>query len=71
MKNLQGTNKQRMPRLLSLKEVAEIFGGTVWTWRERIWRGDIPVVPIGRKHYLDTEDIEKYITSRKIRYGKE
>lgn len=55
------------PRLLPLKAEAEWLGLTVWSLRERIWAGDIPVVlfPGGRKQFIDTKDIERFITQNK------
>jgi len=52
-----------IPRLLPLKDAAQWLGLTVWAMRERIWSGQIPVVqfPGGRKMYVDTQDLEKFI----------
>ena len=58
------------PRLLTLKKAAEYLGLTVWSLRERIWAGDIPVVrfPGGRKMFVDTLDLEKFIQRNKETY---
>jgi len=55
------------PRLLPLKQAAEYLGLTVWSMRERIWAGDIPVVQFrgGRKQFIDTEDINRFIETNK------
>ena len=55
------------PRLLPLKDAAAWLGLTVWAMRERIWAGQIPVVqfPGGRKQYIDTQDLEKFIQRNK------
>jgi len=55
------------PRLLPLKQAAEWLGLTVWGLRERIWSGDIPVVqfPGGRKQFIDTQDLEAFISDNK------
>ena len=55
------------PRLLPLKKAAEYLGLTVWSVRERIWAGDIPVVRFsgGRKQFIDTKDIENFINRNK------
>ena len=60
------TNAQ-FPRLLPLKVAAEYLGLTVWAMRERIWAGDIPVVRFknGRKQFIDTADIERFIQQNK------
>lgn len=66
-KTAQGICNPMLPRLLPLKEAASYIGLTVWGLRERIWSGEIPVVmfPNGRKQYIDTEDIEKFIRENK------
>ena len=63
----QGITHPLVPRLLPLKEAARYLGLTTWAMRERIWAGDIPVVrfPGGRKMFIDTADIEKFIEGNK------
>lgn len=57
------------PRLLTLKKAADYLGLTVWAMRERVWAGDIPVIrfPHGRKMYIDTQDLESFISQNKER----
>jgi len=66
---IQNTKAQGItyPRLLPLKVAAQWLGLTVWAMRERIWAGQIPVVqfPGGRKMYVDTQDMEKFIQRNK------
>ena len=66
-KQAQGISNPMLPRLLPLRQAAEYLGLTVWGMRERIWAGQLPVVtfPGGRKQYIDTEDIEKFIRDNK------
>ena len=56
------------PRLLPLKDAAAWLGLSVWSLRERIWAGDIPVVrfPGGRKQFIDTQDLEDFIQRNKM-----
>ena len=63
----QGIANSMIPRLLTLKKAAEYLGITVWGMRERIWAGDIPVFkfPGGRKQFIDTQDLEKFIARNK------
>ncbi len=67
VKKTQGIRYPLSPRLLPLKQAAEYLGLTVWSIRERIWAGDIPVVqfPGGRKQFIDTKDIDKFIERNK------
>ncbi len=55
------------PRLLPLKDAARWLGLTLWAMRERVWAGDIPVVRFhgGRKIYIDTLDLERFIDRHK------
>jgi len=66
-KTAQGIVNPMCPRLLPLKNAAEVLGLTIWAMRERIWSGDIPVVrfPGGRKMFIDTSDIEDFINQNK------
>jgi len=67
VKKTRGISYPLSPRLLPLKQAAEYLGLTVWSIRERIWAGDIPVVqfPGGRKQFIDTKDIDKFIERNK------
>ena len=59
------------PRLLTLKGAAQWLGLTTWAMRERVWAGQIPVVrfPGGRKIYIDTNDLENFVTKHKETIG--
>jgi hypothetical protein len=61
------STKLKGPRLLPLKKAADYLGLTVWSMRERIWAGDIPVVrfPGGRKMFVDVLDLEEFIQRNK------
>jgi hypothetical protein len=56
------------PRLLPLKDAAAWLGLSVWSLRERIWAGDIPVVqfPGGRKQFIDSQDLEDFVQRNKM-----
>ena len=69
----QGSHKISTPmqkRLYTLKESAEYLGRSVWSLRELIWSGSIPVVkPEGaRKIFLDIEDLNNFIDRNKSTY---
>ena len=66
-KTAQGISNPLRPRLLPLKDAAQWLGLTTWAMRERIWSGQLPVVqfPGGRKMYIDTKDLEKFIQQNK------
>jgi len=52
-------------RLLSIQEVKEVYGGTVWFWRSQVWARRIPVVRVGKKQWLDRNDLEEFIAENK------
>lgn len=53
-------------RLLSIKDLVDIMGATVNFWRNQIWDGQLPYVQVGRKMFIDREDVEQFIQSNKI-----
>lgn len=52
-------------RLYSIKELAVEIGATEWFWRSQIWGGQIPYVQVGRKMFVDSNDIETFIMKNK------
>lgn len=52
-------------RLLSIKDVFNEYGVTVWYWRTRIWSGELPFISVGRKHLIDRADLEAFINKNK------
>ncbi len=54
-------------RLYDLEAIRIYLGIPVHTVREIIWRGDLPYVRIGRRHYLDIRDVDQFIEQSKTR----
>jgi hypothetical protein len=52
-------------RLLSLKELVQEFGVTMWFWRTQIWDGKLPFMQVGRKILVDVQDVENFINAEK------
>lgn len=52
-------------RLFSIKELVRYIGATEWFWRCQIWNGELPYVRVGRKQFVDREDIENFINKHK------
>lgn len=52
-------------RLYSIKELVAIVGATEWFWRSQIWDGSLPYVQVGKKLFVDREDINLFIASNK------
>ena len=67
---IQRKNKDTLignPRLLSVKDAAAYMGWSVWTMRQWIWAGKIPVVQPNPndKQWIDTNDLEAFIENNK------
>ena len=53
-------------RLYSIKELVAEIGATEWFWRSQIWDGQLPCVQVGRKMFVDINDIETFIQQHKF-----
>ena len=54
-------------RLYSIKELVVEIGATEWFWRSQIWDGQLPFVQVGRKQFIDSNDIEDFIQKNKFK----
>ena len=54
-------------RLYSIKELVAEIGATEWFWRSQIWDGQLPYVQVGRKMFIDSNDIESFIERNKTK----
>jgi excisionase family DNA binding protein len=52
-------------RLYTIKEMACEIGATEWYWRSQIWEGNIPYIQVGRKMFIESRDIEKFIETHR------
>ena len=52
-------------RLYSLPEAAYYLGRTLWSMRELVWKGSIPIVREGKRIFVDIQDLESYVTVHK------
>ena len=48
-------------RLLTVKDLANYLGCTVWAARVLLWSNEIPHLVIGRRHLVDRKDVDAYI----------
>ena len=55
-------------RLFTLPEAANYLGRTVWSMRELVWAGKIPIVRDGKRIFLDIADLDSYVTKNKMTY---
>jgi hypothetical protein len=68
VKKVQGITNPLPQRLFSLKEASTFLGRTLWSMRELIWAGKIPIVRDGKRIFVDVVDLENYITKNKTTY---
>jgi excisionase family DNA binding protein len=55
-------------RLFTIPEAGEYLGRSVWSIRELIWKGSLPIVREGRRIHLAIEDLDAWIEQHKTRY---
>ena len=53
-------------RLYSIKDLASEIGATVTFWRAQIWDGRLPYVQVGKKMFIDRDDVEVFIQKHKF-----
>ena len=53
--------------LYSIKELTREIGATEWFWRSQIWDARLPFVKIGKKSFVDPNDIDEFISRHKLR----
>ena len=68
VKREQGMYNPLPKRLFTLPEAAKYLGRTLWSMRELVWAGKIPIVRDGKRIFVDFNDLEAYITKNKMTY---
>ena len=53
-------------RLYSIKELVASVGATEWFWRSQIWDGQLAYVQVGKKMFVDYQDVEAFIQNNKF-----
>jgi len=53
-------------RLYSIKEMVALIGATEWFWRSQIWDGQLAYVQVGKKMFIDYQDVESFIQNNKF-----
>ncbi len=64
----QGITYPLPKRLYSLPEAAHYLGRTLWSMRELVWKGSVPIVREGKRIFLDRVDLDAYIERNKTTY---
>jgi excisionase family DNA binding protein len=68
VKMAQGIYYPLPKRLFTLPEAANYLGRSVWSMRELVWTGKIPIVRDGKRIFLDIADLDSYVTKNKMTY---
>ena len=68
VKKAQGIYNPLPKRLYTLPEAARYLGRTLWSMKELVWAGKIPIVRDGKRIFIDFNDLESYITKNKMTY---
>lgn len=64
----QGIDDPLPKRLYSLSEAAHYLGRTLWSMRELVWRGSLPIVREGKRIFIDINDLNSYVEKNKTTY---
>ena len=56
-------------QLYSIKELVSDIGATAWFWRTQIWDGALPYIQVGKKIFVDREDLEGFIAINRHQNG--
>ena len=68
LKKEQGMSNPLPKRLYTISEAAHYLGRTLWSMRELIWKGSIPIVREGKRIFVDIADLDSYVTKNKMTY---
>jgi hypothetical protein len=68
---MAANNSHTVPskRLYSIKELVAHIGATEWFWRTQIWDGALPYIQVGKKMFVDRNDIDVFIASNRHQNG--
>ena len=64
----QGIKIPLRKRLYTLEEASRYLGRTLWSMRELVWKGSIPIVREGKRIFVDVNDLNLYIEKNKTSY---
>jgi len=53
-------------KMMTLKELSETYGFSLWSLRYKASKRQIPLTKIGRRIYVNIEDFEKWLEEKKI-----
>jgi len=68
IKREQGMSNPLSKRLYTLNEAAKYLGRTLWSMRELVWAGKIPIVKDGKRIFIDFNDLDSYISKNKMTF---
>jgi hypothetical protein len=65
LRKAQGISNPLPKRLFTLSEGAYYLGRSLWSMRELVWNGQIPIVRSGKRIFVDIGDLDAWITKNK------
>ena len=65
---MHGSMNPLAKRLYSLPEAACYLGRSLWSMRELVWKGSIPIVREGKRIFLDIGDLNDYVAKHRTYY---
>ena len=68
LKKEQGMSNPLNKRLFTLREAAHYLGRTLWSIRELVWAGKLPIVRDGKRIFVDINDLELNVSKHKTTY---
>ena len=63
-----GMSNPLSKRLYTLNEAANYLGRTLWSMRELVWAGKIPIVRDGKRIFVDINDLDFYVSKNRMTY---
>jgi len=68
VKKAQGIYNPLPKRLYTLNEAAQYLGRTLWSMRELVWAGKIPIIRDGKRIFVDINDLDLYVSKNRMTY---
>jgi hypothetical protein len=65
VRKTQGITYPLSKRLYTLEEAGHYLGRTLWSMRELIWKGSLPIVRNGKRIFVDIKDMDIFIEKSK------
>ncbi len=68
LEKTQGITNPLQQRLYTLPQAAHYLGRSLWSMRELVWKGSIPIIREGTRIYIDINDMNAWIDRNRTKY---